>query len=134
MTTSNNSAPAKKDALTWFEIPVRDMDRAQKFYEAILHASLRREPMGTQELAIFPYQEPGVGGALLLADYAQPSGTGTLVYINVIDQGSIQQVLDRVGPAGGSVAMPTMSLPDGMGMIAHVVDTEGNRVGLHAMQ
>jgi hypothetical protein len=30
------------------------------------------------------------------------------------------------------VTTPKVQLPDGMGCFAHIADTEGNRVGLHA--
>ena len=42
------------------------MDRAQAFYETLLATQLRREAMGPQTLAVFPYDEAGVGGALLV--------------------------------------------------------------------
>ncbi len=35
-----------RNALTWFEIPVTDIDRAQRFYETLLARDLRREQMG----------------------------------------------------------------------------------------
>ena len=30
-------------AINWFEIPVRDMDRAQTFYEPLLGSPMRRD-------------------------------------------------------------------------------------------
>jgi uncharacterized protein len=43
-------------------------------------------------------------------------------------------VLDRVVAAGGQILTPRVALPEGMGFFAHILDTEGNRVGLHATQ
>ena len=54
-----------RNALNWFEIPVRDLDRAQAFYETLL-------------------------------------------------------------------ATPKVQLPGEVGCFAHITDTEGNRIGLHA--
>jgi len=34
---------------------------------------------------------------------------------------------------GGQVALPRQALPPGMGFFAHVLDLDGNRVGLHAL-
>ena len=45
-------------AIDWFEIPARDLDRAQAFYETLLGVSLRREAMGTHLLAVFPSVGP----------------------------------------------------------------------------
>ena len=53
----------KQNAISWFEIPVADMDRAQAFYETVLGCKMRREPMGPSEGAVFPYEGEGVGGA-----------------------------------------------------------------------
>ncbi|HJV95726.1 MAG TPA: VOC family protein [Albitalea sp.] len=121
-----------RSALNWFEIPVRDMDRAQAFYETLLATPLRREAMGPQTLAVFAYDEAGVGGCLLLGSSApQPASVGTLVYLNAAP--SLDAVLARVEAAGGRVSTPKVMLPGDMGCFAHITDTEGNRVGLHAL-
>lgn len=119
-------------AVAWFEIPVRDLDRAEAFYTALLGAPLRREPMGDKTLAVFAYTEGGAGGCLMAgAGVPAPSASGTLVYLAA--NAPLDAVLDRVAAAGGRIATGKVMLPDGMGCFAHVDDTEGNRVGLHAM-
>ena len=45
---------------------------------------------------------------------------------------SLDSVLNRVAAAGGEIATPKTALLPGMGAFAHIIDTEGNRVGLHA--
>ena len=121
-----------KNAVNWFEIPVRNMDRAQKFYETLLGAPLRREAMGPQTLAVFSYDEAGVGGCLIDGpDKPDPASHGTLVYLNA--EPSLDAALARVVAAGGKITTPKVTLPGDMGCFAHVVDTEGNRVGLHAL-
>lgn len=119
-------------ALNWFEIPVRDLDRAQAFYEAVLQRPLRREAMGPEvTLAVFPYATgQGAGGCLFAGPGLQPSSQGSLVYL---DAGpALDATVARVAAAGGQVLLPRVDLPEGMGAFAHLVDTEGNRVGLHA--
>lgn len=118
-------------ALDWFEIPVQDLDRAQHFYETLLATSLRREEIAGSALAVFPYAEAGAGGCLLAGPGAPaPSTAGTLVYLNAGP--SLDATLARVAAAGGRVLTPKVVLPGEMGVYAHVADTEGNRVGLHA--
>jgi predicted enzyme related to lactoylglutathione lyase len=118
-------------AINWFEIPVRDMDRAQAFYEALLQAPLRREAMGPQTLAVLPYTEPGTGGALIAGEHIPaPSALGTLVYLNV--NPVLDAALARAVAAGAQVLVPRVDLPDGMGSFVQVLDSEGNRIGLHA--
>ena len=118
-------------AIDWFEIPVSDMNRAQAFYEKLLATSMRRESINGQSLAIFSYAETGVGGCLMAGSNApQPSDAGTLVYLNA--GASLDAVLARVEAAGGRITTQKVTLPGDMGVFAHVADTEGNRVGLHA--
>jgi predicted enzyme related to lactoylglutathione lyase len=119
-----------RNAINWFEIPVRDLDRAQRFYEALLERPLRREQMGEATLAVFTYDEAGVGGCLFAGGDLAPAAQGTIVYLDAAP--SLDAALARVERAGGRIATPKVQLPGDMGAFAHVVDTEGNRVGLHA--
>jgi predicted enzyme related to lactoylglutathione lyase len=120
------------NALNWFEIPVRDIDRAQTFYEALLAAPMRRDTMGPQTMALFHYEEPGVGGCLVADGGAsQPADHGPLVYLNAAP--SLDAALERAKSAGGRIATPRTELPGDMGCFALVIDTEGNRIGLHAL-
>jgi predicted enzyme related to lactoylglutathione lyase len=123
-----------KNAISWFEIPTVQLDQAQVFYEAVLGCALRRESMGPSEGAVFPYYpaNDGVGGALMCGPTAPArSSGGTLVYLDASP--SLDAALARVTPAGGQVALPRQALPPGMGFFAHIMDLDGNRVGLHAL-
>jgi len=120
-------------AANWFEIPTAKLPEAQAFYEAVLDRRLRRESLGPFELAVFPYDKAtGAGGALWSSPEAHPpGGLGTLVYLDCMP--SLDAALARVEAAGGRIASPKQALPPGMGFIAHIVDREGNKVGLHAL-
>lgn len=65
-------------------------------------------------------------------DGRAPSRQGTLVYLKRGDD--LAPLLARVEAAGGSVAVPRTEIGNGFGFLAHYIDTEGNKVGLHAMQ
>jgi predicted enzyme related to lactoylglutathione lyase len=120
------------DAISWFEIPVRDLDRAQRFYESVLDRTLQRETMGAERLAIFPAAEGRIQGCINIGPTPiAPSSTGTRVYLDASP--SIDAALSRVADAGGKVVTRKTALPAGMGYWAHMADTEGNVVGLHAM-
>jgi uncharacterized protein len=121
-------------AINWFEIPVADLDRAMKFYAALSGKALRREAFGQpgEEMAVFVTDGPeAVAGALVKSPSAQPTAQGTVIYLNAAP--SIQAWLDRVKTAGGSIVIDKTALPPGMGFFAQIIDTEGNRVGLHAL-
>jgi len=122
-----------KNAISWFEIPSTQLEQAQAFYETVLACSMRREPMGPSQGAVFPYsKDVGVGGAIMAGPTAPvPSANGTLIYLDASP--SLDAVLARVTAAGGHIAMPRQTLPQGLGFIAHITDLDGNRVGLHAL-
>lgn len=125
------------NVLTWFEIPVTDIDRAQKFYETILDIKMVKRIDGDDEAVFFPF-DPNViqatsgrvTGVLSKSDRNEPSSNGTVVYINASP--NIQIVLDKVEKAGGKVISPKIQIPPGF--IAIIIDSEGNKVGLHAEQ
>lgn len=130
------SNTATAHAIHWFEIPVRQLDRAQAFYEQVLGRPMRREAAGPgTTLAVFAYEPgSGAGGCLYHATGAnalQPSTQGALVYLNA--EPSLDAATARAVAAGGRVLTPRVDLPDGMGAFVHIADCEGNRVGLHAL-
>jgi len=117
-------------AITWFEIPVGDMERANRFYAQVLGKQLERQQFGPNELRVFPYQQPGVGGCLMPSKPLQPGAMGPVIYLAV--DGSLQAALQRVTRANGQIVVARTELPENMGCYAHIIDSEGNRVGLHA--
>jgi uncharacterized protein len=121
-------------SINWFEIPVADLSRAMTFYAAMTGTSLRREAFGApgEEMAIFEVEtQEGITGCLLCSPDAQPAQNGTTVYLSA--EPSVDAWLARVEPAGGRILTPKTALPPGMGFFAHILDSEGNRVGLHAL-
>ncbi|HUA97618.1 MAG TPA: VOC family protein [Terracidiphilus sp.] len=117
--------------ITWFEIPTLDLSRAKSFYQQILGVSLRDEAIGSSRLAIFPYnRENSTGGCLIHDEDYHPGSKGPVVYLNA--GSSLNAALNLVNQAGGTVLLPETVLPAGMGSYAHILDTEGNRVGLHS--
>lgn len=127
----------RTNIITWFEIPVKDIDRAKKFYETILDIEMVKQVDGENEGVFFPF-DPNtiqatsgrVTGVLSKSDRNSPSTNGTVVYINASP--NIQTVLDKVEKAGGKVISPTIQIPPGL--IALIIDSEGNKIGLHSEQ
>ncbi|MEI9973880.1 MAG: hypothetical protein WDO73_18595 [Ignavibacteriota bacterium] len=70
--------PQQESRISWFEIPVADLDRANRFYETIFDTKLSRGQFGPDELAVFSYVKPAVGGCIGLIQGLQPSANGTL--------------------------------------------------------
>ena len=55
-----------QNAISWFEIPTTDIDRAQKFYEAIFGMTMIPMDMPNLKMRMFPLDDmmTQVGGAL----------------------------------------------------------------------
>ncbi len=121
------------NALNWFEIPVTDLSRAERFYGAVLNGELRRGTVAGVDMAVLPYtQGSGVGGALVRADRYVPSTQGIVVYLDA--GGDLDGAMARVTAAGGQLVGDKIKLSDQIGSIAYFDDPEGNRVGLHSPQ
>jgi predicted enzyme related to lactoylglutathione lyase len=64
------------------------------------------------------------------ANAPAPSLDGPLVYLNAAPW--LDAVLSRAAELGARVLLPRLELPRDIGFIAQIVDSEGNRIGLHA--
>ncbi|WP_206951185.1 VOC family protein [Trinickia acidisoli] len=119
--------------ISWFEIPALDFERAVRFYEAALDQPLRREVFGGVPMAVFAHDDEATGGAIICNPRdMRPSvtGDGVTVYLNA--EPTLRATLDRIAPAGGRIDGSIVELPDEIGYIAFIIDTEGNRIGLHS--
>ena len=127
------SAPdvSSRNQVVWFDIPVRDVDRAMRFYSAILGKPLKKEQAGPgAAIVVLPYAEGAIGGALVQSLDAKPSDSGPLLYLNA--QGRLDEVLRTVEIFGGKVIAEKQSITP-FGFRAIVLDSEGNRIALHSM-
>ncbi|MES2800583.1 MAG: VOC family protein [Bacteroidota bacterium] len=120
-----------KNALNWFEIPVVDFERAKKFYEEILDLEIGEIPFPEGRYGMMAWDQEGVGGGLIQSEGFEPSAQGTIVYLN--GQPDLNVALGKVEKAGGKISLPKTSIGEN-GFMAHIIDTEGNRVALHSMQ
>lgn len=116
----------------WFEIYVQDLQRAQKFYEAVFQLELTplKSPLPQMEMLTFP-MEPGrmgAAGALTKMKGVASGGNSTLVYFSCED---CAVEASRIEPAGGTLRFGKTSIGE-YGYIANAYDTEGNLIGLHS--
>jgi len=117
--------------VVWFDIPVRDLDRALRFYSAVLGTPLKKEQAGPgAAIAMLPHAEGSIGGCLVLNIDASPSESGPLLYLN--SQGRLDEAIHAVEKHGGTVLSARHSIAP-FGFRAIVLDSEGNRIALHSM-
>jgi predicted enzyme related to lactoylglutathione lyase len=119
----------ENNAVTWFEIPVMNMERAAAFYEAVLGTQLRHWP-GDEPTRMFPIGKDGVGGCLVERPGLNPVADGALVYLNA--DGKLAEALERAPQNGGVLVVPRTAIGGSFGFYAVIRDSEGNHVGLHS--
>lgn len=119
---------SKHNRAVWIDIPVADLDRASKFYAAVLGIQVHQEAFEGFSFAVLDHQD-GNGGCLVPRESEIASDRGILVYLNV-DQ-RIQDAVAQVEKQGGQIVQPIHSIgPHGFRAI--VIDSEGNRIALHS--
>jgi predicted enzyme related to lactoylglutathione lyase/uncharacterized protein YndB with AHSA1/START domain len=120
--------------IVWSDIPVKDLDRAIRFYSAVLGAPIKKEQHEGMSFAVLPHaDEHGVSGCLSTGcegNRSEPSQNGPLLYFNC--QGRLDQAVATVEPNAGKVLQPKHPIGP-YGFRAIVLDSEGNRIALHSM-
>ena len=123
------------NAISWFEIGTTDLDRATKFYETVFAVTLAPMDLPNIKMRMFPLDDmmTQVGGALVNSGgFHKPSATdGPLIYLN--GNPDVQNILDKVEAAGGKIMVPKTEISPEYGFMAVMIDTEGNRIGLHSV-
>jgi len=123
-----------KNAISWFEIPTTNLDRAQKFYETILGIRFTKLDLPNIKMRMFPTDDPmDVGGSLCESGgFHKPSSTdGPLIYLN--GNPDVQLILDKIENAGGKILVPKTQISPTFGYMAVIIDSEGNRIAFHSI-
>jgi hypothetical protein len=123
-----------KNAISWFEIPSTNLERATKFYETIFGIQLIVMDAPNIRMRMFPLEDMnGIGGAIVdSGGFHKPSATeGPLIYLNA--NPDVQLILDRVEAAGGKIMVPKTEISPEYGCMAVIIDTEGNRIAFHSV-
>jgi predicted enzyme related to lactoylglutathione lyase len=115
----------KKKAVSWFEIPVSDMDRAIRFYETVFDIKLVRKSAGALDMALFP----DIGSLVKYETFYKPSQDGVLIYLTA-QSDDLATELGKVENAGGKVLLSKRQISEEMGYMGLFTDTEGNRIAL----
>ncbi|QKV20428.1 VOC family protein [Oricola thermophila] len=115
-----------KNTAVWFEIPVTDLDAAQRFYEEALSIEMTRNDEGPNPMVMFSSMaDTGVSGHLYPGTPAA-RGSGNTIHLAV--DGSLDDAMARVKAAGGEVVSPVIDIP--AGHFFYAADPDGNSIGL----
>ena len=118
-----------KPNLVWYDIPALDLDRAIRFYSAVLAAPVRKELVGDVPTGWLPTEDGGVMGCLCVVPGFKPSADGVMIYLGV--NGRLRTAVAAVRAHGGRVQSDVHPIGE-HGFRAEVLDSEGNCIALHS--
>ena len=122
------------NTLCWTDIPVTNLDRATKFYSAVLGSEVSKMSEAGFEYGLLPHEEQNASGCLCVGGDSvgttnQPSQNGPLIYLSV--EGRLDDAVEAVKSYGGKVLQEKHQIgPHGFRVV--ILDSEGNRLALHS--
>ena len=129
--------------LVWFEIPVKNMDRAIRFYSEILQVKIEKKNLYHVEYAHFDRTKLGIGGCLVERPDAVGKGVSLFFYVNVLSD-AIKIVVSLGGTivtpktllkqvdANGNTILAENLIDNQIGYYAELIDCEGNPISLYS--
>src|SRR5689334_22931838 len=92
-----------QNTFCWADVPVTNLDRAIRFYSAVLGSPVKRESAFGMEFGLLPHFESNVSGCLVDGKTTenQPSQNGPMVYFSV--EGRLDDAISKVREQGGKV-------------------------------
>ncbi len=122
-----------QNTLCWADIPVTNLDRAIKFYSAVLGSEVQKMSEGGLEYGLLPHEEQNASACLCVRGDSggiknEPAQSGPLVYLLV--EGRLDEAVTAVKANGGKVLDERQQIgPHGFRSL--IIDSEGNRIALH---
>ena len=114
--------------IVWADLPVADLDRAARFYAAVLGVKVAQEAFGDMKYALLEHHE-GNGACLVVKPQEVAADRGILVYFNA--NGRLRDAVRQTEVCGGAILQAIHSIGP-HGFRALVRDSEGNRIALHS--
>lgn len=98
------------------------------FYKTVFNFAFYKESIDNNEMALFPFDDEysGISGALAKGEIYKPTIDGVVIYFNTEN---IDETLKLATANGGQVLYPKTD--NGIGLVAELKDTEGNRIALY---
>lgn len=123
----------QKNPIGWTEIPVTDIDRAEKFYQEFFGFKMQRQPDADgYSKSWFPMDEGyGSAGMLIKGEEYVPTHQGVLVYFTA--PGTVEEGLKKAEKMGQKILTPKTDIGE-HGFFGCIEDSEGNKIALHSME
>lgn len=119
-----------QNVINWFEIPVSNITKASRLYEAMLDTKLALGDFGGVPHAVISNKDHSCVSGALVEDPKRPpkGGSSTVIYLDARD--GVARALSRAVEAGAKIVQPVTSI-EPHGTIALIEDLDGNVIGLH---
>lgn len=121
--------PGGMNLIAHVEIPVRDLERAMRFYSAVFDVSFGEiVTIHDNRMAYFPFEagQDGTSGALAEGEIYVPTSNGAIIYFGVED---IDATLTRATALGSTILFPKTEIGENS-FVAEITDPEGNRIAV----
>lgn len=118
-----------KNNIIWFDVPVTDLDRAIRFYSAVLASPVAKEQTGSIPIGMLPTPDGQKMGCLVTGNQARPSLDGVMIWFDV--DGRLRDAVMAATENGGEILGDIHAI-GGFGFRAEVKDSEGNRIALYS--
>ena len=90
--------------IVWCDIPVSDLDRAVRFYSAVLGTEVKKQNLPGMTIAVLPHNDGEVGGCLFQSPEEKPSAQGVMIYLEA--NGRLDEAIAAVTANGGKILQP----------------------------
>ena len=129
--------------IVWFEIPVKNLDRAIAFYSNLLGITITRHKLYQTEYGIFDKKNTGISGSLKVDESKVGKGVTLFFFVNVLSDamdtaitcgGKVilnKTLLKQVDEQGKTVLAHNM-IDNQVGYYAEMLDSEGNQIALYS--
>ena len=129
--------------IIWFEIPVKNLDRAITFYSELLEIKITKHKLYQTEYGIFNKDHTAIGGVLKVAPEIVGKGVSIFFYVTVLSDavetaiacgGTVvtkKTILKQVDGNGKTVLAHNL-IDNQVGYFAEILDSEGNQISLYS--
>ena len=115
-----------KGQVVFTEIPITEIERAEKFYETFLGAPLAKDTNGPNPIWMLPAAEGAQPPGHLYEGKPSPRGEGMTAHFAITD--TLEEAKSRISKGGGEVVSEDIDIY--VGSFFYALDTEGNSLGV----
>src|SRR5688500_17095925 len=90
-----------RNNIAWFDIPVADLDRAIRFYSAVLGSRVTKEQTGSIPIGMLPTPDGEKLGCLVSSNQVRPSLHGVMLWFDV--EGRLKEAVAATTGNGGKI-------------------------------